>query len=346
MQALVEAVIVPETWFFRDPRAFQAVAEYARRSTREKLHYLCVPCSTGEEPYSLAMTLLDSGIPAARIHIDAVDISEQVLGLARAGVYGRNSFRGRDLAFRDRYFQESPAGWALAPEVRALVRFHRANLLDEGALFRSHAYDAIFCRNLLIYFDEATRRRAIATLERLLAPAGLFCVGPAETGVLASNNFTHTRIPLAFAFTNGKAKPDVVPERAPVKKRLAPPLPPAPKPRAKPIASPAALPAPTPDLAQAQRLADEGRLDDVAAICQASLKHSGPSAQAYYLLGLVSDAAARPEEAIAYYRKALYLDPQHHEALLHCSLLTARRGDAATALALRERARRNTEKPA
>jgi chemotaxis protein methyltransferase WspC len=234
------------------------------------------------------------------------------------------------------------------------VHFHRANLLDESTMPQGRTYDAIFCRNLLIYFDEATQRRAIHALERLLTPTGLFCVGPAETGLLASHNFTHTRISLAFAFTKGKAKPDIVPERAPVKKRaLIPPLPPAPlkpRPTPKPVAAsvpaPAAAPAPAADLAEAQRLADEGRLGDVASICNASLKQSGPSAQAYYLLGLVSDAADRSEEAIGYYRKALYLNPQHHDALLHCSLLTAKRGDTAAAQALRERARRSSDKAA
>lgn len=354
VQALVETVVVPETWFFRDPKAFTAVAELAHRSTKqEKLHFLCVPCSTGEEPYSLAMALLDAGVPASRFHIDAIDVSERVLTHARAGIYGRNSFRGQDLAFRDRYFRQTPEGWVLDPSVRKLVHFHRANLLEESTLSQGRSYDAIFCRNLLIYFDEATQCRAIRVLETLLAPHGLFCVGPAETGLLASQNFTHTRIPLAFAFTKGKAKPSVTPPPAPAKKRVATPHSPvqklrsAPKPVIIPPAPvPPAAPAAVPDLTEAQRLADEGRLADVTAICHASLKQSGPSAEAYYLLGLVSDAADRTEEAVAYYRKALYLNPQHHDALLHCSLLTARCGDTVAAQALRERARRSSEKAA
>lgn len=352
LQALVEAVVVPETWFFRDPRAFTAVAEHTLRSTKqEKLHFLCVPCSTGEEPYSLAMTLLDAGVPASRFHIDAIDVSERVLALARAGVYGRNSFRGRDLAFRDRYFQQTPEGCVLDPTVRKVVHFHRANLLEETTMPQGRTYDAIFCRNLLIYFDEATQRRAIQALGRLLAPNGLFCVGPAETGLLVSHDFTHTRISLAFAFTKGKARPVLAAAPAPVRLRpvaLPPPPPPKLRPVQKPALPPATAPSavPVPDLSEAQRLADEGRLEEVAAICHASLKQSGASAQAHYLLGLVSDAANRNDETAAHYRKALYLNPQHHDALLHYSLLTARCGDASAAQALRERARRSSEKAA
>jgi chemotaxis protein methyltransferase WspC len=372
MQALVETVVVPETWFFRDPKAFEAVAAQALRTPGDKtVRFLCLPCSTGEEPYSLAMTLLDAGLAPGRFRIDAIDVSERVLSHARTGIYGRNSFRGRDHAFRGRHFEETSKGWVLDAAVRKQVQFHCGNLLEESSLTQSAGYDAIFCRNLLIYFDEATQRRAIHTLERLLAPHGLFCVGPAETGLLAAHEFTHARISLAFAFHKGKAKS--APIAAPVKKRTAaavvalsprrhgPPLHPR---RSEPgrgdfqigRTAPAALPqkfgdravaapkeappSPADDLAQAVRLADEGRLEEVAKICHSVLKRSGASAQAYYLLGLVSDAADRGEEAAAYYRKALYLDPRHGETLLHYSLLTAKRGDPATAQALRERARR------
>ncbi len=351
MQSLVETIVVPETWFFRDPKAFTVVAEQARRAPLPgKLHFLCIPCSTGEEPYSLAMALLDAGIAPERFHIDAMDVSERALVHARRGIYGRNSFRGQDLEFRDRYFQQTIEGSVLDPAVRQLVQFHRGNLLDDTSMTRGRTYDAIFCRNLLIYFDAATQRHGIQTLERLLAPQGVFCVGPAETGMLASHEFTHTRIPLAFAFRKGK--PQAAPTPAPVAKIAAlRPLAPVPV-KARPVAklSPAPLaqpPAPSvPDLAKALRLADEGHLDDVAAICHAFLKQSGASAQAYYLLGLVSDAAHRVDEAAAHYRKALYLHPQHHDALLHYSLLTAKRGDIGAAHALRERARRSTEKAA
>jgi chemotaxis protein methyltransferase WspC len=96
-------------------------------------------------------------------------------------------------------------------------------------------------------------------------------------------------------------------------------------------------------LNEALRLADEGQLERVAAICHEFLRHSGASAQAYYLLGLVSDTVKREEEAAAHYRRALYLDPQHHDTLLHYALLVARRGDTATAQTLRNRAKRSAE---
>jgi chemotaxis protein methyltransferase WspC len=298
------------------------------------------------------MALLDAGVPTERFHIDAIDVSERALAHARTGIYGRNSFRGRELQFRDRYFQETPAGCVLDPAVRRLVQFHRGNLLDETLLPCGRTYDAIFCRNLLIYFDAATQRRAILTLERMLASQGLFCVGPAETGLLVSHAFTHTRISLAFTFLKGKQNlaplPPAVKKRGPVAALSAPLPPPLPRPVLPPAPriAPPPVAAPAPDLNEAVRLADEGRLEEVASICHAFLRQSGASAQAYYLLGLVSDAADRGDEAAAHYRKALYLNPQHHDALLHYSLLTAKRGDSGAAQALRQRASRCLERAA
>lgn len=346
VQALIEAIVVPETWFFRDPKAFTVVAERARQTTKAgKLHFLCVPCSTGEEPYSLAMALLEAGLDPGQFHIDAMDVSERVLAIARKGFYGRNSFRGTDLGFRDRFFQSTPDGHLLDPAVRQLVHFHHGNLFDDSSLVRGQIYDAIFCRNLLIYFDGETQRRAILALERLLVPHGLFCVGPAETGLLAAYPFTHTRVPLAFAFRQGK--PEAPPPAPAAKTReftlLAPPLP---RPKRVSSLSDHAGATAVPDLAEAARFADEGRFAEVTAICRAHLQQAGATAHAHYLLALVSDATEHVDEAIAHYRKALYLDPQHHDALLHFSILSAKRGDMVAAEALRRRARRTSEKAA
>ncbi|NEM13145.1 MAG: chemotaxis protein CheR, partial [Xanthomonas perforans] len=104
-QALVEAVVVPETWFFRYPESFVALVNLAReRSTQlagaRPLRILSLPCSTGEEPYSIAMALLDAGLPGDGFRIDAMDISEVNLQRAERALYGRNSFRGDDLSFR------------------------------------------------------------------------------------------------------------------------------------------------------------------------------------------------------------------------------------------------------
>ena len=126
---LVESVVVTETWFFRDPEPIAAFVRLVREEwlpahSTASLRLLSVPCSSGEEPFSLVMALLDAGVPADRFQVDAVDISARALARAARGVYGRNSFRGKDLAFRDRYFQPSEEGFRAGPgcpQLRAVL---------------------------------------------------------------------------------------------------------------------------------------------------------------------------------------------------------------------------------
>ncbi len=164
------------------------------------LRLLSLPCSTGEEAYSIAMALLDAGVPAGRFEVDAVDVSARALERARQAIYGKNSFRARELGFRDRHFKAVAKGHQLNEAVCRQVRFQSGNLTDDSLLPGLEIYDVIFCRNLLIYFDQASQRRAVKVLLRLLKTEGLLFVGPSETALMTGHDFASLKIPLAFAF--------------------------------------------------------------------------------------------------------------------------------------------------
>jgi chemotaxis protein methyltransferase WspC len=349
---LIEAVVVTETWFFRDREPFKAftqfaVGEWLLRQAEGPMRILSVPCSSGEEPYSLAMALLDAGVAAERFHIDAVDISTTALARAQRGIYGKNSFRGKDLEFRERHFVAMKEGYLLDPAVRRCVSFARANVLEEGFLTASAPYDFIFCRNLLIYFDRATQILALTKLHHLLAADGVLFVGPAEMPLVSESGFISARLPHAFACrkTNGEVSLPLPPLRR--KQRRNAEFPPAPPLQRNSVLTPApaaARAASTGDhqvapLKLARQFADSGQLDHAAAICRNHLARHSDSAEAYYLLGLVLDAANDPE-AISYYRKALYLDPNHYETLVHAALWLERTGDLAAARAFKRRIER------
>ncbi|WP_186275593.1 CheR family methyltransferase [Burkholderia gladioli] len=206
-RALIEQCVVPETWFFREREAFVALAARALERLRAEpslpLRVLSAPCSTGEEPYSAAMALVDAGIDPARLQIDALDISARAIAQAQRAEYGRNSFRGHALEFRARYFTPTADGWRLDARIRDCVRFRRANLLELGGPGQAAdegRYDFIFCRNVLIYFDRQAQERALRALDARLAEDGLLFVGPAETGVVMRQAMSSAKIPLAFAF--------------------------------------------------------------------------------------------------------------------------------------------------
>ncbi len=360
LQELIEAIVVPETWFFRDREAFTALARVASESliSGRKLHLLSVPCSTGEEPYSMAMTLLDAGLPADGFSIDAMDISERAVARARHFLYGKNSFRGADLAFRDRHFVPTEGNWRLKAPIRRQVRFHVRNLLAGDALPGDTAYDIIFCRNLLIYFDRPTQDRALSLLARRLTPQGRLFVGPSETALLMDHGFLPVNIPHSFAFQPPGARPRKTPPALvplPIVRKPAvvtkprwpaalPPLPVAPATAPQKKAATASASDLGAELQAVRQLADRGELDEATKLCTRHLKTHGPSAEAYYLLGLVHDAGERHAEAVEFYRKAIYLDPVHHEALVQLALLREREGDHPAAKVLNERARKAAQR--
>ena len=391
LQALVETIVVPETWFYRDADAFRALARLALERLHERLHLrgtatplrvLSLPCSTGEEPYTIAMTLLDAGIDAAHFRIDAMDISERSLAFAQKGMYGRNSFRGSSFSFRDAHFTRTEDGWRIAPRIVETVRFARANLmqLDASAL---GVYDFVFCRNVLIYFDRGAQQHALRSLDSVLAEHGTLFVGPAETGLLMRYGMQSAKIPLAFAFHRADpadARRDdrhtaplalaaalamtrsAVPACAPAKVFAAQPFA-WPDPVARAPSGEAALPeqrvsaapaspmnvgrqaAPAANVASdslqtAHALANAGQHSEAIEMLTAHLAQHAPHADAFCLLGVLADASGDPAQARGHYRKALYLDPHHAEALTHLAALLELEGDRSGARLLMQRAAR------
>ena len=366
LTALLEHLVVPETWFFRDAAAFAAAVQFVgehRISRARPIRILSIPSSTGEEPYSIAMAMLDAGFTSADCSIAAIDISQNALALAKAAVYQTRSFRTTDLSFRSRYFQETDHGYALAAQVRDMVSFGQGNLLALNAnLDGAQAFDLIFCRNLLIYFDAPTQQQAIAALADMLADDGLLFTGYAETTVFCQRHFSAFAFPKAYALRKKAVlhRSDELPES---------PQPPAAAPRLKmpglPIFEPnpakAVVPA-TPAVAQpirakpshakpahadvaallneAQRLANKGDINAARKQLDQFLKQVPDSAAAHFLYGLIHEQAATTELAEKYFRRAVYLEPNHYEALCHLALLVAQQGRIADADALKARAAR------
>lgn len=353
--ALIEAVIVPETWFFRYPDSFTALVGLAQKRLAElagerPLRLLSLPCSTGEEPYSLAMALLDAGMSPADFRIDGIDISPISVAKGIQGVYGRNSFRGTELGFRERHFREVDDGHKLNERVLQQVNLEVGNVLDPALAGRYGQYDFVFCRNLLIYFDVPTQQRVFEVLKRLAQPQGVLFIGPAEGSLLARLGMRPLGIAQSFAYVRQPADVPAAPAQPPR------PLPAAPAPsRPRPVAVPPARPLRVvPPAAQAAepresesellaniaRQANAGDSAQARASCQRYLRLFAPKAQVYYWLGLLSDTEGDAQQALSLYRKALYLEPQHPEALLHLATLLAAQGDEAGARRLQERAAR------
>jgi chemotaxis protein methyltransferase CheR len=249
--ALVSLLTINETYFFREPQHLTLMVErlvprlLARPGRDGTVRILSAGCSTGEEPYSIAIALRERYGDAAesRFEITGSDIDRQALARARSGRYGAYSFRGREAGFRERYFLPAGDGWVLRPDLRRSVRFVAENLLEPLPPASGDDYDLIFLRNVSIYFDEPTRRDLHRRLCARLKPGGCLLVGLTET--MGHDFGLMSLIQEDGLFYFVRRPPAATPAYPPPP--LSPPWPPAAAPV--PAAMPAPVPAPPPETA-------------------------------------------------------------------------------------------------
>ncbi|MEO8169443.1 MAG: protein-glutamate O-methyltransferase CheR [Oxalobacteraceae bacterium] len=354
---LIELVVVPESWLFRDAQAFAAATQFVQarllRAARP-VRILSIPCAAGEEPYSMAMALRDAGIPADCFTIDAIDLSPSCIARAQSGIYGRNAFRSQDMGFRARYFSHiGEDDYQINDSVREQVRFQQGNLLLIDTLTRASYYDVVFCRNLLIYFDQPTTKAAIAKLAAILADDGMLFAGYAEVPAFCRHGFTALPQRQAFALKKDMGSAALLRPAHPYQPmsalkpasrtaRATPvrAVPARPKPPAKATPKPAALAAAENLLEQARKLADLGLFEEADLKCRAHLTQVPDAAGAYFILGILSEHARQMAAAEDCWRRCLYLQPDHYEAMCHLALLTEHNGNAPGAALLKARAAR------
>jgi chemotaxis protein methyltransferase CheR len=185
-----------ETYFYREPhqlRAFEreilpALAE--RRAGERRLRVLSAGCSTGEEPYTLAILLKACGLfDGWELEVVGADISRRCLAVAKAASYGEHAFRSAEGDAMRRWFHFRQGRWVLDEGVRKLVRFTAANLLDDRGLASVGRVDVVFCRNVMIYFDVGARKLALRRLHDKLRPGGWLLLGHSESLINVSADF-------------------------------------------------------------------------------------------------------------------------------------------------------------
>lgn len=343
LNELIEEVVVPETWFFRDKEPFNVLKKlindvWSKPNSKGFLRLLSAPCSTGEEPYSLAIALLQACWPENKFQVVALDISTRSLARAKAAEYTRHSFRGTDDTFRNTFFQESGKKYILNKNIRRKVQFQHGNLLNPAFMSGLGLFDVIFCKNVLIYLDEESRNRAIIALERQLSEDGVLFVGHAETGLFTGSKFTPLPYPQSFAFqkiVKPKPLPSLFTAKSPFSRKITPDPPAEQFFHEKADSNKEEI-----SLDVARQLADEGHIREAIKLCEINLQEHGPSAQAYFLMGVSHDAAGEIDKAEKLLRKAIYLEPNHLDALIHLSLLTERSGDLAGAQSIKQRIKR------
>jgi len=353
LDTLARALTIGETYFLRDPRSYQVLEQELipgllaqRRGTDRSLRIWSAGCSSGEEPYTLAI-LLHRAIPDLtnwNISLIATDINPQALERGRQGIYSQWSFRNSPPWLMDYFGKTGDGRFEIIPRIKAMVRFDHLNLADDTAAAQcagTDFLDIIFCRNVMLYFDPIQIERTIAGFHAALRDGGWLFVGPTEVDPRFTKGFTCLRFPGAFVLRKGVEKQETLPRnpRTPQPHPLRP-LGCAPDSVGAPALAPAQLPDPgncakTPARAAAPR-------ESESALAAAAERHSPPrgrnaSAQERHP-GAAHPQAASPErrpetsegcvEALTQYqagnyeqaadsvRRALLAGPQPAETLI------------------------------
>jgi len=196
LPAIMDILTVNETYFFREQNQLRAFSEEILEELREKnestrtLRVWSAGCSTGEEPYTIAMLINERGhFRGWDIEVHGSDINQRVLQAARRGVYRRNSFRTTEQYYISKYFVEEDGQMRINDEVRKNVTFSYLNLLDPFKTRFLGKMDVIFCRNVLIYFDTESRKRVIENFHDRLTDGGYLLLGHAESLINISTAF-------------------------------------------------------------------------------------------------------------------------------------------------------------
>ena len=204
IQNLIEELTVNETFFFRDFPQLQGFAEKALPLIVEEkkakndfsLKIWSAACSTGEEPYTLSIIVQEmiEDYKNWDVSILATDIDRQVLRIARKGEYGQRSMKNTPLPYRQKYFEKSGNFWRVLPHTAEPVDFKLLNLVDRQAMRRQRGYDFIFCRNVLIYFNNLSRKKVVNSFYDSLNPGGFLFLGSSESVGRITAAFELTKI--------------------------------------------------------------------------------------------------------------------------------------------------------
>ncbi|MBW6468814.1 MAG: tetratricopeptide repeat protein [Coriobacteriia bacterium] len=353
---LMNLITINETSFFRFPAQFDALRTFVvpeildtRSPALGSFRTWSAGCSTGEEPYSIAMTLLDAGIDSLGHHAEVLgtDVSTHALERAKAGIYTPRSLLNVPHEIVTRYFEPTATGHRVTDPVRDVVDFRYQNLIKEpypSALMGN--WDVIFCRNVTIYFRIESTRRVVESLFERLNPGGYLFIGHSETLTGISDRFETVEVGGVFLHRKPTAAVRVsVPERPQSARAVAAAGAPQFPARAVEPGAPASEPSgAAAHLRAAQALADNGDFDAALERVTEAVRIDPALAAARYVLGLIHLRAGRTDDAVAEFGRTVGIDDDFVLAHLNLGNIHRARGEHAHACREYEAALRALER--
>ncbi len=375
---LLEHLSVQETQFFRNRPHFEALRKYiipelARSKEDERrLRFWCAGCSTGEEPYSVAMTVLDI-LPdpgSWSIRILGTDLNEVALRRAARGWYPEQKLACVDRQHLRRYFEPEKDGYRLGDDVRRLIRFRRHNLVKDPLPVESlGGCDAVFCRNVIIYFTHDTAKFVIERFFDVINPGGYLFLGHSETLWKMSTMYSLVEIGDAFIYRKpspGQGSRRFIPDRRLRRAGLPPGVEhdrrlagrdrrrdsqagrPEPErqeqPQERRQEDEPAPPSSQKVKEKARQYISRGEFGKAVSLINQALAPAAADAETYFLLGLAHEKANEPEAAREDFRRALFLDANLSLAYFHLASVLEQAGELKSAIREYRNAGRSFEK--
>ena len=206
---LISLITTTETYFLREERQLRCFQRdvlplLRQRTGQQKIRVWSAGCSTGEEPYTIAMLVREAGVPEDSVEIFATDINSRALAKAKEAVYGESAFRVVDSAFKERWFTRvAPGKFKLKDDIRQRVSFSRVNLLEMDRYALMPPMDVIFCRNVIIYFDLESKVKVILRFFEKMRPGGYLMLGHSESLISITDKFKLIHLPGDLVYTRG-----------------------------------------------------------------------------------------------------------------------------------------------
>ena len=330
-------VAVPETWLFRVRASFDFLYDQlAARRLRgdQQLRMLSAGSAHGAEACSMVAAALAAGWPIDRVIVDAIDQNPDAIGIAAQGCFSGMALREGLPGWAEGRFPQDGEVRRADADLLGRIRFHRADLFAWTPARNEAPFDIVFCRNVLIYLQQAARRRLVALVDSWLANDGLLFVGHADAANDLASRFRPLQPIGAFVFER-IGNPEPSPAPLPRGGRSGAGRPPA---RRRPKDAPTTSPPTRSDYETASELRSRGRLDEAEPLLRRLLRRRPGDAASLLLLGEVLLGRGQPEEAEAVFQKLVYLDPDHEIGLLHLAEIAEHAGRLAQADRFRERA--------
>jgi len=337
LRALIEETIVPETWFFRNKMPFEAFSKIfsqhilPNKNKKKKIRILSIPCSTGEEPYSLAIVLHELGMNPKDVEIIAADISQQSIEKAKRAIYIENALRDTDADRVNKYFDKCDSEYQIIEPIQKFVKFKHNNIFIGSLSPYPGYFDVIFCRNLLIYFDSKKQQVVLEKLHRSLKANGALFVGHAEALMVEDENFSRLDDVRAFSFLKKVRKKNILGKNtnkstASTSSRLTvvkDQLSKANRERENLLQNriSAALKKDrykdsAVSFGPVEKLIAQEKNQEALGMCEKYLERDKDSAQGYYLLAVLKSKSGEIKKAQSLLKKAIYLDQNHKAALI------------------------------